>query len=737
VPDSPPTELPRPHWRRRLLLPLLGVLLLTLAGVAMVLREERRTEAVRLQALADAKAQQVADWVRERHGNLRLLGSSGFLGDLYRHWREGGDAQAGRLLAARLAEWRRATAVDALFLLDGQGGVAWSSQPGPATDPEAGPMHALPPVGEMRGPHSVDGSVVVDFLVPLSDLQGRPGPVVLMRVHADSYLVRVLASWPSASATGEARIAWRERDGAVTVLRAVREGSQTKAELRAATPYSAAMRAINGEVVQGRPFDGVDLLGSSYLLVSRPVAGTPWLLLTGVSQGEIVRDAILPAALVSLAGVLALLTVASVTRLGFKQRELMALERMHRSEAAQRLSEQRLALAVEGAGLGLWDWDLREGSLQFNERWPRMLGFQAWELEPRYDTWERLVHPEDLPRASEALRRHLRGQAPVFSVEYRQRHRDGHWVWLMTMGRVVERLGDGRARRAVGVFLDIDERRRNEEELAQYRQHLETMVEQRTAQLAEARERAEAANQAKSRFLANMSHEIRTPLNAVIGLSQLLAQMSLPEKARGFVSHIGLAGEQLLALTNDVLDLSRIEAGELHLERVPFRLSTLLETVRAIVQAQATAKGLALCFEPAPGLPEELLGDPLRIRQVLINLLGNAVKFTARGSVTLRVAAQHPQAGRCLLRFEVIDTGIGIEAAMHSRIFEAFTQGDGSITRRYGGTGLGLSIVRRLVTLMDGELTLQSAPGQGSTFCVSLSLHMPATPAAAPGSACS
>ena len=735
MPDRPPTELPRPHWRRRLLLPLLCVVLLTLAGVAMVLREERRTEAARLQALADGKAQQVADWVRERHGNLRLLGGSGFLGDLYRRWRESGDAQAGRLLAARLAEWRRATGVDALFLLDKQGSVAWSSQPGPAADPESGPLHTLPPGGEMRGPRSVDGAVVVDFLVPLSDLQGRPGPVVLMRVLADSYLVRVLASWPSDSATGEARIVWREGSGAATVLRAVREGSQPQARLLAATPRSAAMRALDGEVAQGRPFDGVDPLGRSYMLVSRPVAGTPWLLITGVAQGEITGNAILPAALVSLAGLMALLTVASVTRLGFKQRELMALERMRRSEAAQRLSEQRLALAVEGAGLGLWDWNLREGSMQFNEHWPRMLGFQAWELAPRYDTWERLVHPEDLPAAREALRRHLRGQAPSFSVEYRQRHRNGHWVWLLTLGRVVERQSDGRARRAVGVFLDIDERRRTEEELAQYRQHLEAMVEQRTAQLAEARERAEAANQAKSHFLANMSHEIRTPLNAVIGLSQLLAQMSLPEKAQGFIGHIGLAGEQLLALTNDVLDLSRIESGELHLERVPFALSALLETVHAIVQAQATAKGLSLRFEPAPGLPEVLLGDPLRIRQVLINLLGNAVKFTARGSVTLRVAAQHPQAGRCLLRFEVIDTGIGIDPAMHSRIFEAFTQGDSSITRRYGGTGLGLSIVRRLVTLMDGELTLQSAPGQGSTFSVGLNLDMPAAPAPAPGPA--
>ncbi|NML18759.1 PAS domain-containing sensor histidine kinase [Azohydromonas caseinilytica] len=258
----------------------------------------------------------------------------------------------------------------------------------------------------------------------------------------------------------------------------------------------------------------------------------------------------------------------------------------------------------------------------------------------------------------------------------------------------------------LAVVTDLSERKR-----------LEEALRQRTAQ-------AEAASRAKSTFLAHMSHEFRTPLNAVIGLSHLLAQMSLPERAVGFVRHIEQAGEQLLALINDVLDLSRIEAGEMQLERVPFALAELLESACALVQPQADAKALMLRLDLAPGLPATLLGDPLRLKQVLLNLLGNAVKFTPAGHVTLKVTQAAREGARATLCLEVIDTGIGIAPQVQARIFEAFTQADSSTTRRFGGTGLGLSIVRRLVDMMGGELTLDSTPGEGSRFTVRLPLEV-------------
>jgi signal transduction histidine kinase len=264
--------------------------------------------------------------------------------------------------------------------------------------------------------------------------------------------------------------------------------------------------------------------------------------------------------------------------------------------------------------------------------------------------------------------------------------------------------GRGQAIGFLGVLTDLSERRALEEALHQCTRQ------------------AEAANLAKSTFLAHMSHEIRTPLNAVIGLSQLLSRMELPERALNFVGHIGQAGEQLLALTNDVLDLSRIEAGELHLERLPFELPSVLQAVCGIVEPQASGKGLALHCDVSPALPRRLLGDALRLKQVLLNLLGNAVKFTSKGSVTLRVRELARANSHSKLSFEVTDTGIGMTPEAQQCIFEPFVQVDGSITRRYGGSELGLSIVQRLVDMMGGTLELESVPGQGSTFSVTLTM---------------
>lgn len=405
---------------------------------------------------------------------------------------------------------------------------------------------------------------------------------------------------------------------------------------------------------------------------------------------------------------------------GGKQKVTFVLDitERRRAEEALRLSEERLAFAVRGASDGMWDWDVPTGRVWFSSRFREMLGVTPEAFPNRIESLEREMHPEDLPRFHAGIDQHITHDEPL-DIEFRLRNAQGDYRWFNARAEAPWRDGTGRALRIAGLLTDITDRK-----------HVE-------AALIEAKEQAEAAQQAKSDFLANMSHEIRTPLNGVIGMSGLMLDTNLSGDQQEYMETIRKCGENLLALINDILDFSKIEAGKLELENLEFDLHSVVGEVESIVGYRAHDKGLELICEIDPEVPRFLEGDPTRLRQVLANFVSNAVKFTECGEIRIHVmpgtppdSATHrdrayseaaepaPAApeNRVWLRFEVIDTGIGIAPENQQKLFQTFSQVDSSMSRKYGGTGLGLSICRQLVLLMGGEIGVKSDLGKGATF---------------------
>lgn len=514
---------------------------------------------------------------------------------------------------------------------------------------------------------------------------------------------------------------------------------------------------------------------------------------------------------------------------------------------------ERLASIIEGTNVGTWEWNVQTGTITINERWAEIIGYTVAELQPtRIETWTEHSHPDDLPQAQELLERHFRGEDAQYQSVVRMRHREGHWVWVQSRGRVTTRTPEGAPQWMYGTHQDVSPMKEAEEKLqravamlggvldAATQQsiiatdpdgiitlfntgaekmlgysahelvgvsspaplHLMEEVEAYGKELTEryghpvqgfrvfvheaerlgfetrewtyvrkdgkhlpvqlsvntirdthgntlghlgiaqdmteryrqdsalrhAKAAAETASAAKSMFLANMSHEIRTPMNAVLGVAHLLADTPLNDDQRQLLGKLQIAGRSLLGIINDVLDISKIEAGEMTTESVGFSPADIVSEVAQLFAPQASGKGIALDLQGLDECPAALLGDPTQLRQVLSNLVSNAIKFTQQGSVLLRVErhqAAQTSDDRPWLKFSVADSGAGISEVALKNLFTPFAQADASTTRRFGGTGLGLSIVKRLAHLMGGDVGVTSAEGVGSTFWVTLPFAVP------------
>ena len=381
---------------------------------------------------------------------------------------------------------------------------------------------------------------------------------------------------------------------------------------------------------------------------------------------------------------------------------------------------RRLDLATDAAQIGIWEMNLATGEAFHSRQMSSMLGYADNELGTNWDDWAKIVHPDDVKAAQQQLEALSVAPEQRYLMTFRITAKDGSVHWIESRGQVIEH-HDGRVIRMAGTHLDVTERKHAEVELDQHRHHLEELVASRTAELAIAKEAAETANIAKSVFLANMSHEIRTPLNAITGMAHILRRSGLTPLQADKLDKIETAGKHLLEIINAVLDLSKIEAGKLTLEEDFICIEDILENAASIVGGDLKAKGLLLRIEQ-DSLPQGLLGDRTRIQQALLNYLSNAVKFTSTGTITLRASVQEDTPENTLLRFDVSDTGIGIEPEAMKRLFSIFEQADNSTTRKYGGTGLGLAITRKIAQLMGGEAGVESTLGIGSNFWFSVRL---------------
>ncbi|MFO1414616.1 MAG: PAS domain S-box protein [Burkholderiales bacterium] len=359
-------------------------------------------------------------------------------------------------------------------------------------------------------------------------------------------------------------------------------------------------------------------------------------------------------------------------------------------------TEERLRFAMEATSDGLWDWNLETNAFYFSPAYVRMLGFEPGEFEATGESLFDRVHPDDRPAVDALMREHL-ASTGQFVSEFRLRAKDGSYRWILSRGKTVSRDAGGRPVRAIGTHTDL------------------TLRKEMEIELRAAKDAAESANLAKSTFLANMSHEIRTPLNAITGMAYLIQRAGIPPQQAGRLDKIVVAGQHLLQIISDILDLSKIEAGKLVLEEGDVDVAQVVDNVTAMLQDKAKAKGIALRVDLAQ-VPRGLRGDATRLQQALLNYVNNALKFTAEGSITLRTRVADETAAGVLVRFEVEDTGIGIEPAIQGKLFAPFEQGDNSTTRTHGGTGLGLAITRLLARKMGGDAGVRSSPGAGSTF---------------------
>jgi PAS domain S-box-containing protein len=397
--------------------------------------------------------------------------------------------------------------------------------------------------------------------------------------------------------------------------------------------------------------------------------------------------------------------VGTILLLIFNGFLLHAQQRRTKIEASLQDSEERFILAIEGTQDGIFDWDVKNNKVFYSNRFFSMLGYDRGAFTGTPEDFKELLHPDEVVRVWEHIEQYIAGGLSEYAQEFQMKHASGRWVWVQSRAKGLFDK-EGNAYRIVGANTDITH-------LIKAQKKLEI-------------EKKEAidANLAKSEFLAHMSHEIRTPLNAINGVAEILEknQKNLDERQQKLIRVLGSSTLSLKDLIDDVLDFSKIESGELELEEASFALDDMFEEIISMMSMRAAEKGISFVLDYNDIKGTGFYGDSKRLRQIIVNLITNAIKFTDQGGVTIK-AAFEDRDDTSFLRVDVSDTGIGIEPENFDLVFERFKQADSSVSRKYGGTGLGLPISRSLARLMGGDIFLSSEAGKGSTFSMLISAH--------------
>lgn len=366
-------------------------------------------------------------------------------------------------------------------------------------------------------------------------------------------------------------------------------------------------------------------------------------------------------------------------------------------------SEELLRFALKGGKFGVWDWNIKTNNLNDPYLFRVFLGYDSDEVQKTVDYFLSKIHPDDITNVKKKLDRHFKGEEYV--VEYRMKCKNNEYKWIRSKGKIHTWSDDGSPLRMIGTNEDITDKKLIEKEL-----------QDKCNQLVKLKEVAEDANKAKSKFLANMSHEIRTPMNGVYTILQLLQSTDLNNKQIRYIDLISESLHNLNEIIDDILDLAKIEAGKITLNEEPFDLRNTIKTIYDNLLVTGNSKGLEISYYLDPNIDFQIISDELKIKQIINNLISNAIKFTSKGFISFRTRMLSNNTDSAKIEFKIKDTGIGIKDELKDKLFQSFSQGDISTSKKFKGTGLGLSISKQLADLLNGEITYESIFGQGSTF---------------------